>query len=162
MSRDRVLLDWPIPAYTHIPGKTPHPHSDPAGHRHPVPSAEPYDPARWDQCPAYLHGIDLFDSGFFWEAHEAWEQLWHAVGRCGPDADLVKGLIQLAVAGVKHLQEMPESMRWHAKRAAELLASCRTPEYRGLDIAKITKIATSIADDGWLPSNKLSACMPEH
>ncbi|TGQ49534.1 DUF309 domain-containing protein, partial [Mesorhizobium sp. M1C.F.Ca.ET.210.01.1.1] len=23
-------------------------------------------------------GIDLFNHGYYWEAHEAWEPLWHA------------------------------------------------------------------------------------
>jgi hypothetical protein len=149
MAPNRRLLNWPIPAYAHIPGKTPHPHSDPQGHRHPTPDAEPSDPASWHRCPAYLHGIELFDMGFYWEAHEAWEKLWHAVGRRGPDADFVKGLIQLAVAGVKHLQEMPESMRWHASRAAELIASCGQKEHRGLDVAKFQQLAQSIAQAGW-------------
>jgi hypothetical protein len=50
---------------------------------------------------AYLRGIDLFNFGYWWESHEAWEGLWRACGRRGPAADFLKGLIKLAAAGVK-------------------------------------------------------------
>ncbi|MBX9680100.1 MAG: DUF309 domain-containing protein [Gemmataceae bacterium] len=149
MPPDRLLTNWPFPAYAHVPGKTPHPHSDPKGHRHPTPDVEPSDAELWRRCPAYLHGIDLFDAGYYWEAHEAWEQLWHAVGRRGPDAEFVKGLIQLAVAGVKHRQAMPESMRWHAKRATELLPACRKPIYRGIMVDVLIAGAMDVAAGDW-------------
>jgi len=46
------------------------------------------------------HGIDLFNSGRFWDAHEAWEEVWMP-DRKGPDAGFYKGLIQIA-AGCLH------------------------------------------------------------
>jgi uncharacterized protein len=46
------------------------------------------------------HGIDLFNSGHYWEAHEAWEGDWVPV-RKGPEAGFYKGLIQVA-AGCLH------------------------------------------------------------
>ncbi|MDQ2943268.1 MAG: DUF309 domain-containing protein [Candidatus Dormibacteraeota bacterium] len=45
-------------------------------------------------------GIDLFNSGRYWDAHEAWEQEWMP-DRRGPDAGFYKGLIQVA-AGCLH------------------------------------------------------------
>ena len=45
-------------------------------------------------------GIDLFNSGHFWAAHEAWEREW-IPDRRGPDAGFYKGLIQVA-AGCLH------------------------------------------------------------
>jgi predicted metal-dependent hydrolase len=45
-------------------------------------------------------GIDLFNSGRYWDAHEAWEHEWMA-DRKGPDAGFYKGLIQVA-AGCLH------------------------------------------------------------
>ena len=51
--------------------------------------------------PLFRRGVELFNAGYYWEAHEAWEALWHAAGRRGPTADLLKGLIKLAAAGVK-------------------------------------------------------------
>ncbi len=46
------------------------------------------------------HGIDLFNSGRFWDAHEAWEEVWMP-DRKAPDAGFYKGLIQIA-AGCLH------------------------------------------------------------
>jgi uncharacterized protein len=45
-------------------------------------------------------GIKLFNSGHYWEAHEAWEGDWMP-DRKGPDSGFYKGLIQIA-AGCLH------------------------------------------------------------
>src|SRR5207249_5173379 len=98
MDLPRYLADVPLPPYTHVPGRTPHPVSDPRGHSFghaPEPSAVP-DPDDWRGCRAYLRGLDLFNHGFYWEAHEVWEGLWHACGRAGRTADFPQGLIKLA------------------------------------------------------------------
>jgi uncharacterized protein len=47
-------------------------------------------------------GIALFNSGRFWDAHEAWEHEWMS-DRKGPEAGFYKGLIQVA-AGCFHYQ----------------------------------------------------------
>ena len=46
-------------------------------------------------------GLDLFNHGYYWEAHEAWEGLWQVADRDGPLRMLFKGLIMLSAAGVK-------------------------------------------------------------
>src|SRR5215472_17047857 len=40
-------------------------------------------------------GVDLFNRGLYWEAHEAWEHEW-ILDRKGPDSGVYKGLIQVA------------------------------------------------------------------
>ena len=45
-------------------------------------------------------GVDLFNRGLYWEAHEAWEEAWMQ-DRKGPDGAFYKGLIQVA-AGCLH------------------------------------------------------------
>jgi predicted metal-dependent hydrolase len=45
-------------------------------------------------------GIDLFNQGRYWDAHEAWEEAW-TPDRHGPDSGFYKGLIQVA-AGCLH------------------------------------------------------------
>lgn len=45
-------------------------------------------------------GIELFNSGRYWDAHEAWEESWMP-DRNGPDGGFYKGLIQIA-AGCLH------------------------------------------------------------
>ena len=43
----------------------------------------------------YLEGIELFNRCEFFEAHEAWEELWQAYQ--GPARQFYQGLIQVAV-----------------------------------------------------------------
>lgn len=45
-------------------------------------------------------GIELFNQGRYWDAHEAWEEVWR-LDRWGPDRGFYKGLIQVA-AGCLH------------------------------------------------------------
>ncbi len=50
--------------------------------------------------PLLAAGIDLFNRGEYWEAHEAWEREW-TLDRKGPESGFYKGLIQVA-AGCLH------------------------------------------------------------
>ena len=47
-----------------------------------------------------MRGVELFNSGEYWEAHEVWEAEW-TPDRKGPDSGFYKGLIQIA-AGCLH------------------------------------------------------------
>jgi uncharacterized protein len=71
----------------------------------------------------YLRAVALFNAGYYWEAHEVWEVLWHAAGRHGPTADVLKALIKLAAAGVKVREGRENGVRTHSGRAALLFAS---------------------------------------
>jgi hypothetical protein len=71
--------------------------------------------------PEWLHALDLFNAGYAWEAHEAWEHFWHALGRTTPEARLVQGLIHLAAACVKIREGKPAGVTKHTRRARELL-----------------------------------------
>lgn len=51
-------------------------------------------PTEYD--PRYLDGIDHFNRGDYFEAHEVWEDLWHDTA--GLDRRFFQGLIQAAVA----------------------------------------------------------------
>jgi predicted metal-dependent hydrolase len=151
----RLLPDEPLPPYAYVPGHFPHPYSDPLGHSYqqPAPQPPPPDPARWADCRVYLQAVDLFNHGYYWEAHEAWEALWHACGRHGVLADFFKGLIQLAVSGVKIREGRPEGVRAHAERAAQLFMDVvkAVPEekgWMGLVPADLAVAAASIAASG--------------
>src|SRR5262245_39569971 len=147
----RLLSGEPLPNYAHIPGRTPHPFSDPAGHSHgQTPEAAPIDSARWETSRAYLRGLDLFNFGYFWEAHESWEALWRA-SEDRALRDFLKGLIQLAVAGVKHCQELPDEVRRHARRAAGLWRGVAGERYLGLAVGELIALAEAIERDGWPP-----------
>lgn len=120
-----------MPPYSYVPGRFPHPVSDARGHsfrnasepekgqvRNPGLSIN-FDPD-WKSSPDYLFGIDLFNHGFYWEAHETWERLWIVFGRSGSNADFIKGLIKLAAAGVKAREGRTIGVQRHARRAEEL------------------------------------------
>jgi uncharacterized protein len=151
MTPPRLLPDLPLPAYPFVPGQSPHPYSDPQGHRYcpPLPAAAPLHDRR--DSPHYLLGIDLFNQGFYWEAHEMWERLWHACGRRGPTADFLKALIKLAAAGVKHREGKPQGVHSHAERVGSLLRALRTAHeiLFGLSLDGLLQRADEIASTGW-------------
>jgi uncharacterized protein len=125
MTLPRYAPEFPLPPYSYVPGLFPHPVSDPQGHMAgQMPEAIMLQPGEtWQAHPQYLAAIDLFNHGYYWEAHEAWEGLWHALGRTGPEADFLKGLIKLAAAGVKAREGNAAGVRRHGVRAAELFRS---------------------------------------
>jgi hypothetical protein len=156
MTPPRYLPEEPLPPYAFVPGsRWPHPFSDPAGHSYGSvrEHSAAADVSDWRKCRALLRGVDLFNHGYYWEAHEAWEGLWHACGRRGTMANLVKGLIQLAVAGVKHRQGMPEAVRTKARRAAQLWRSCDIPlseRYLGLGVGALIELSERVSRNGWI------------
>jgi len=99
--------------------------------------------------PLFRRGAELFDAGYYWEAHEAWEGLWHAAGRRGATADVLRGLIKLAAAGIKVRERREGGVRTHARRAAECFASARRQggsHQLGLDLDVWIKRALAIAE----------------
>jgi hypothetical protein len=105
-----------------VPGKHPHPVTDPKGHSfgHIAEEIPCPDAAEIGLCLPFRYGVDLFNHGYYWEAHEAWEGVWHACGRQGKLADFLKGLIHLAAAGVKSREGNSKGVMKHAERAKEL------------------------------------------
>ena len=97
----------PLPAAAFMPGlgrPTPH-----------LPSALPphcgYDPETlWRRL--FCHGIDLFNQGFWWEAHEAWEAPWRALPRGSSAARVLRGLIMLSAG---HLNWCQGQMRGRSR-----------------------------------------------
>jgi len=130
-------MTGPLPPYTHIPGVTPHPIRDPAGHAYVAPKSlhdilehKSTDTAlTWESVslhPEFQWAVKLFNAGYYWEAHEAWESLWHIAGRTGGLADFLKGLIKLAAAGVKLREHNLAGVQRHAGRARELFQEVAT------------------------------------
>jgi predicted metal-dependent hydrolase len=149
----RLVPDEPLPPYTFVPGQSPHPVSDPGGHSYGVRHAAPppLDPADWQTSRAYLRGIDLFNHGFYWEAHEVWEGLWNACGRVGTVGDFLKGLIQMTAAGVKVRQDMPRGVHSLSQGAAELFEKVladlgpASPRFLGLDVGALLCFVREVA-----------------
>lgn len=98
--------DRPFPSYRFVPGRSPHPVRDPDGHSYNQPPVKlaSFAAADWQSCDEYLYGIDLFNHGYWWEAHEALEAVWVAAGRQTETGLFVQGLILIAVAHLKMYQ----------------------------------------------------------
>ncbi len=114
----RLLSERPLPPYAYLPGRFPHPVRDARGHS--------YQPALGSQSMeadpnAFMWGMDLFNQGYYWEAHEAWEAMWRTAGRETAERNLLQGLILLAAMGVKLRECKLEAARRHGKRAASFL-----------------------------------------
>lgn len=100
-------------------------------------------------------GIDLFNHGFYWEAHETWEQLWIKFGRSGREADFLKALIKLAAAGVKARECRPVGVQRHACRARDLfqlvlaMATENQPSIQmgGMNLQSLRDAADTIASN---------------
>jgi predicted metal-dependent hydrolase len=146
-----------LPAYAFVPGRHPHPESDPAGHSFGLARAHvaAVDARNWQSSEAYVFGLDLFNQGYYWEAHVEFEALWHAAGRHGPTADFLKGLIRLAAAGVKHRAENARGVRSHAEKAAELWREVKRglaegqERFLGLHVRELIEVAERVCLAGW-------------
>jgi predicted metal-dependent hydrolase len=84
-----------------------------------------------DLAPGFLAGVEAFNRREFFEAHEVWEDVWHACQ--GPTRDFFQGLIQVAVC-LYHFR------RGNTRGARKLCLSCRKylfqfrPEHMGVDV----------------------------
>ncbi|HKI19147.1 MAG TPA: DUF309 domain-containing protein, partial [Isosphaeraceae bacterium] len=143
----------PLPPYSYVPGGPwPHPLSSPRGHSfgYRRPKVEPAAAGQESRSPSFLRGVELFNAGYYWEAHEVWEGLWHAHGRRGATAEVLKALIKLAAAGVKVREGQEHGVRTHARRAGESLALARQqggPFQLGLDLDQWIDRAHDLADN---------------
>ena len=134
----------PLPSHAFVPGgKWPRP-------REGCPPAQPLHDANGSGFAVLDRGIELFNAGFYWEAHEVWESLWHAEGRTGPHADVVKALIKLGAAGVKVREGQSRGVSTHARRAADLFDTVRAaigPVWFGLDLEPLSVFARETAQN---------------
>lgn len=83
----------------------------------------------------YLAGIELFNSGKFWHAHEEWEDAWRA--SIDPTIQLFyKGIIQTAAALVHWQKGNPKGLHLNWAKARAKLVQL-PPEVLGLSIAPL-------------------------
>jgi uncharacterized protein len=121
-----------LPGHAFIPGRTPKPAegSQPAQYL----SAD-----RWQDNQAYLWGVDLYNHGFAWEAHEAWEGLWQAAKHDATQATFLQGLIQCAAARVKlSMGDVAATQRLLERGLARLskVQEQHGERYMGLDLSR--------------------------
>lgn len=131
---------WPLPEARHVPGQTSRPTASPAFDA--AQSVPIYTVDRqWRENAAYLYGIDLYNAGFFWEAHEVWEAVWmHTLGN-SRERLLLQGLIQLTNACLKVLmQNKPAASRLlNIAREKLIEASHGGPDIMGVELALLSQ-----------------------
>ena len=142
-----------FPSYRFIPGQAPHPTRDPDGHsyNHPLEKPEAFEAGNWQSCDGYLYGIDLFNHGYWWEAHEAFEPVWVAVGKQTETGQFVQGLIQVAVANLKNIQGATDVARRMAKSGLDKMRR-REGIYLGIDVPRFCREVTSFFEAGDQPA----------
>jgi hypothetical protein len=128
-----------LPVYRYVPGVHPHPTRHPSGHSYGAGSSRADARAAAVDHPDWRFGVDLFNRFFFWEAHEAWEELWR---RAAPDCVerlLLQGLIQLAAALLKvHTGALRAAQRLSRESLAKLArVADRQARVLGLDVGAV-------------------------
>jgi hypothetical protein len=82
-------------------------------------------------------GVELFNSGRFWEAHEAWEEAW-TPDRHGPDRGFYKGLIQVA-AGCLHYGRRNRRGAVNKWRSGAGYLRPYLPRHQGVELAALVE-----------------------
>jgi len=92
-----------FPKYRYIPSVNPHPGIHPEGHSYQKPEEkiEYLPPENWARNEHYLYGIDLFNHGYWWEAHEAWEGIWLTTKKLDLYGQYLQALIQFSAGFLK-------------------------------------------------------------
>lgn len=120
----------PFPRYRFVPGQFPHPTAHPQGHSYRPPEApdegvELPKPEDWADCAVYLTATDLYNHGYWWEAHETWESLWQKSEKSGVQGRFLQGLIQVAACHLKwHVGHLDGVARLRLSSNAHLAVAC--------------------------------------
>lgn len=127
-----------MPPYRFIPGLSPHPVRDPAGHSY----GETHEklsylaPESFEKNEEYLFGVDLYNQAYWWEAHEAWEDVWHTTDKESDYGNYLQGLIQISAALIKWFLKEPVGMKklyaLGVGRLEKVAAS--NPQFMGVDL----------------------------
>lgn len=103
-----------------------------------------------EEARLFHEGIELFNSGEWFEAHEVWEDIWHHAG--GEKKQFYQGLIQLAVT-IEHIR------RGNPRGVVQVFESATRkftglPEkYMGIDITSLVQhIAAMVEPIRKMPS----------
>ena len=100
--------------------------------------AELLSPELWQQNEDYLYGVDLYNFAYWWEAHEAWEGLWHQAE--DTYRLFLQGLIQVSASLIKYHMRMLRPLRTLSTagrdKLRQVVAECNDVEgnYMGLNL----------------------------
>ncbi len=128
-----------FPPYRFIPGVNPHPTENPLGHSYgkKEPVAVLFVPDNWRHTEQYLFGVDLYNYGYWWESHEAFESLWRMAPRGHVSRDYLQGLIKISAAFLKWYSKQQKGLEYLYTGAVHHLIKTgqEYPVYMGLNIA---------------------------
>ena len=82
-------------------------------------------------------GIDLYNAGRYWDAHEAWEEAWMP-DRKGPEGGFYKGLIQVAAANL-HYQRRNRRGALNKWRSGAVYLRPYGDRHRGVELAELVR-----------------------
>jgi hypothetical protein len=101
--------------------------------------------------PLLAEGIELFNSGRYWDAHETWEREWMP-DRKGPDGGFYKGLIQIA-AGCLHYTRRNRRGAVNKWRSGADYLRPYLPAHRGVElgslVAAVDGFLAAMEGGGW-------------
>lgn len=156
-----------LPPYRYVPGCAPHPtaHVDGHSYGHPEPDAAFLPPNAWHDNEAYLFGVDLFNRRYYWEAHEAWEAVWHTCNKSAAHGLFVQGLIQISAALLRwHMGTERGARKLYREGRAKLEHAVRDSpdDYMGLPVAQWTREVDRIFERlfEWKPSEAPFPALP--
>ena len=127
-----------LPPYRYVPGLMAHPFRHEGGHMYTdgtAPVHAPWDHrVDWSTDPTAMFAADLFDHRYFWEAHEAWEAMWHGCPRPSVDRDVLQSLIQTAAALLQTHIGAHRSAKMLLDRARDRMDQAGVSHHRGIDL----------------------------
>ncbi len=123
----------PLPAWRYRPGCNRRPDAGPTAAPVRLPA-----PDRWAMSALYLYGCDLYNHAYWWEAHEAWEDLWRLAARGDLRRDYLQGLIQVSACALKMALGNHSGARRLLDRAGgyldRVVAAAEDGHFMGLDL----------------------------
>lgn len=138
----------PFPSYRYVPGLEPHPLKHPNGHMYQ--QNEMSTQTKQLRRIIWGYGLDLFEHRYMWEAHEAWETLWHYHRPNRELAGLLQGMILGAAACLKkHMNAIPQSESLF-NRCCDCVSNYNGPEV-GVEISFFTSSVRSFLSGGDWP-----------
>jgi len=129
--------NFPFPSNRYIPGQGMHPRKSPYGSHIPeLPTSSiKFGAKTWRDSFRYLYAIDLFNYGYWWEAHEVLEDLWIVTGKETLTGRFIQGLIQICAALLKETQSIHSgALRLAEKGLSKILL--RPDVFLGLDVTR--------------------------
>ena len=129
----------PLPRYRHVPGMTPHPISDKNGHSYGKrnENIQRIFESDWQSNELYLYAIDLFNYKYFWETHEALEDLWKIEDDSNTKLFL-QGVIQISAAYVKWVSGIDRGVEKLSLKGLHRLRSLKDSKtiFYGINLSK--------------------------